>query len=321
MSERRGLWLLLGWLLTAGIAAGLYLRWSIPSSSLMIALVSLAPLLVVPLVLVVVSAWRAWSRPLGLAAVALIIAYVATFVSVDAVVGCGPETAEDAIVVFTHNVWLHGGEPAAVAGSIAASDADVVVLQEVWPAFMAELDGDPSLSGYRYRTAEPAEDTTGLAVWSRFPVADATIDRLGGVPMLRSRIDSPYGSFGLDAIHLTAPVAGENVASWQAQLDGLAGYDATGPGIMAGDFNATMDHSQFRHLLDQGWTDVHEPKGCGYDATWPTGRRTPTLLRLDHVLVTDHFEVLAVEIGSSDGSDHRSVTATLRLRNSAAAPN
>lgn len=317
MTERRGLWLGLGWLLAAAIAAGLYLRWSAPSSSLIIALVSLAPLLIIPLAFLAISAWRTWSRPLAVIAVALTAGYVVTFVSFDAVVGCGPETSEDAVVVYTHNVRVRSGQPAAVAGSIAASDADIVVLQEVWPAFMDVLEADPLLAGFRYRTSEPADDTTGLAVWSRFPITAATIDRLGGVPMLRTRIDGPAGSFGLDAVHLTAPISAEHVPAWQAQLDGLAAYDASTPAIMAGDFNATMDHSQFRHLLDRGWTDAHEPKGCGFDATWPSGGRTPTLLRLDHVLVTDHFEVLAVAIGSDDGSDHRSVVVTVRLRNPA----
>lgn len=320
MTERRNLWLLLGWLLAAAVGAGLFLRWSVPSSSLVIALVGLAPLLFIPVIGLALSAWRAWSTPLALVAVASTAAYVATFVSIDSVIGCGAERSEDALVVYTHNVrWQHG-DPVAVGQSIAASGADVVVLQEVWPAFMEELETQTELASYRFRTAEPADNTTGLAVWSRFSIAEATIDRLGGVPMLRTRIESPYGDIALDAIHLTAPIAGAHVASWESQLRGLAEYDTSAPAVMAGDFNATMDHSQFRDLVARGWTDTHEPKGCGFDATWPTGRRAPTLLRLDHVLVTDHFEVLAVEIGSGDGSDHKSVTATIRLRNPAAAP-
>ena len=132
---------------------------------------------------------------------------------------------------------------------------------------------------------------------------------------MRARIDGPHGPFTVDNIHLTAPVAGGLVSSWESQLAELQAVDTSGAAILAGDFNATMDHSQFRDLVERGWTDAHEPKGCGFDATWPTGRATPTLLRLDHVLVTERFEVLAVEIGPGDGSDHRSVTATVRLRN------
>ena len=71
-----------------------------------------------------------------------------------------------------------------------------------------------------------------------------------------------------------------------------------------------------RDLLGQGWTDVHEPKGCGLDATWPTGHTTRLpipVYRLDHVLVTDDFEVLDVRFGDPAGSDHIPVVAELQV--------
>ncbi len=310
----RTFWLAVGWGLGLIVAVGLYLRWAESSTSFRIALASLTAMLFIPAIGMLICAWRAWSRPLMLVAVALSAAYVGTFVSADSVIGCRSESAADAIVIHTHNVWWPNGDPAAVAAGAVASGADVIVLQEVWPAFMAALEADPSLADYRYRTSEPSDNTTGLAIWSRHPISEATSERLVDVPLLRARIDSPHGSFMLDNIHLTAPVAGGLVSSWDAQLAALEARDATGATVLAGDFNATMDHQQFRSFVNQGWTDAHEPKGCGYDATWPTGRRTPTLLRLDHVMVTDRFDVLGLEIGPGGGSDHRSVTATVRLR-------
>lgn len=308
-------WPIVGWLAAGSIALGLYLRWTRPTSALVIGIVALTPLLVAPLLVLVFSAWRAWSRWLALVAIGATAAYLATFVSLGAVVGCGPETSEDQLVVYSHNVWFNRGDPVAVAGSIGASGADIVVLQEVWSGFMASLEADPSLADYRFRISEPSDgDTTGLAVWSKHPIGQATAPNLWGVPTVRTRIDGPYGSFALDAVHVTAPIAGGQIETWEAQLAGFAEFDTSGPALMVGDFNATMDHQQFRALVESGWTDVHESKGCGLDATWPTGRRTPTLLRLDHILTTDHFEVLAVDIGSGDGSDHRSVTAAVRLR-------
>lgn len=302
-----------GWVLVAAIVGGLYLRWTTPSSSLLIGLVGVAPLLVLPLLALGFTSWRAEAYSLRLAGLALAAAYLATFASFDSVVGCGPEASDDALVVYTHNVQRGRGDPAAVAASVAASGADVVVLQEVWSRFMDELGRRPELGPYRYRTSEPADDTTGLAVWSRHPITEATVDRLAGVPTLRTRIETPSGSLALDAVHTTAPISDRFVDMWEAQLAGLAAYDTSAPAVMAGDFNATMDHGQFRDLIAAGWTDAHEPKGCGFDATWPSGGRGVPILRLDHVLVTDHFDVLGLELGTSDGSDHLSVTATIRF--------
>ena len=108
------------------------------------------------------------------------------------------------------------------------------------------------------------------------------------------------------------------VDRWAAQLDALAGYDRATPAALVGDFNATADHSQFRAITNAGWTDAHDPKGCGYDATWPADQLMP-VLRLDHALLTDHFEVRALDLGPGNGSDHRSLTTTIRLTPASAA--
>ena len=88
--------------------------------------------------------------------------------------------------------------------------------------------------------------------------------------------------------------------------------------MIGGDFNATVHHARFRSLLRSGWTDVHEPKGCGFDATWPADHPLVPmpLLQLDHTLVSDHWEVLSVEIGEPNGADHHPVISRIRLRTS-----
>jgi endonuclease/exonuclease/phosphatase family metal-dependent hydrolase len=231
------------------------------------------------------------------------------------VLGCGPESSDDQVVIFDHNVQYRAGRAPDIAAQVVAAGADVLVLQEVWPALMAELEADPALAEHRYRASEALDATTGLALWSRWPLPDATLGRPGGRPILRAEVDSPHGRFTVHAVHTSAPVGTALSAAWRTELAELATYGTATPTVLAGDFNATADHRQFRAVLDQGWTDVHRPKGCGFDATWPEGRAVPpvSLLRLDHVLVTEHVEVLATEIGPASGSDHRSVTATIRL--------
>ena len=57
------------------------------------------------------------------------------------------------------------------------------------------------------------------------------------------------------------------------------------PRVLAGDFNATLDHAVFRDVLRLGYADAALQVGQALTPTWgPPGRRA--VLTLDHVLVT-----------------------------------
>ena len=310
-------WRATGWLLAALVVVGLALRWTEILHPLVIGATALTPWLIVPLAgLVVVG--RLGERkvgPLRLTGLLLTVVYLVTFVSPRSVIGCGPsEGGADAIVIHTHNIRLGNSDPARIAAGALEADADVIVLQEVWGDYLQRLADEPGLSAYRHRAQEPSLGISGLAIWSRLPIESSGMNQLVNVPVLQASIEGPTGPFDLHAIHTTAPITEFQAGSWRAQFLALESYDNRAPSMLVGDFNATMDHRRFRSLLDRGWTDAHEPKGCGLDATWPTGRSRLALLRLDHVLVSDHFEVLALDVGQGGGSDHRSVTATVRLR-------
>jgi endonuclease/exonuclease/phosphatase family metal-dependent hydrolase len=84
--------------------------------------------------------------------------------------------------------------------------------------------------------------------------------------------------------------------------------------VLAGDFNATLDHAQFRRLLRLGYVDAASQVGNGLALTWgpePTG--SPALLTVDHVLVDRRCGVLATSVHRLPGSDHQALYAELRL--------
>ena len=311
----RTTWLVIGWLLALGIASGIYLRWSEVSTPLLLGLVGVIGLImVIPLLGLGISAWRSRSPSLRVAAVMVLVVYLATFGNIRSVIGCGGGTSDDDIVVFHQNVYLGQADPALVASAILDSGADVAVIAEVRYDFMVTFEKQPGLDVLPYRASEPADASNGLALWSRWPLRDATVEMSGRRPFLHAVVESPHGDLVMYAVHTSAPVEPLEIADWESQLSYLGGVDRSMPTVMAGDFNATADHSQFRTLLAQGWSDVHQTKGCGLDLTWPSNRGTGiSLLRLDHVLVTDHFDVLGVEVGSANGSDHRPVVTTIRL--------
>ena len=305
---------MLGWLLTAVVAVGVMLRGLEPSGTFLIGLTGLAPLLLFPVAGVVMSAWIVRTHSMRFAAVGAVVIYLFTFFNPSAVVGCGPEPeAPDDVVIFSQNVEQYVGQPSLLAADLATADADVIVLQEVRPDYLAALDAEPILAAYPHRADREAPSvSSGLAIRSRLPLREVSDNTLGGRPILRATVDAPTGSFALNVVHTTAPIGDHAIAQWTTQLTELADYDRSTPTVIAGDFNATLDHKPFRALVESGWTDVHDEKGCGFDATWPADRPL-TLLRLDHVLLTDHFEVRDLRIGDGNGGDHRSLRATIAL--------
>ncbi|MBX0300053.1 endonuclease/exonuclease/phosphatase family protein [Cryobacterium sp. 1639] len=133
------------------------------------------------------------------------------------------------------------------------------------------------------------------------------------------------------AVHAVAPIQFE-MSNWRSDLDWLAEQcDATGPGtdgvIMAGDFNATLDHFAGRESTSGSGTsstgtnavlgdcaDAAASAGTAAVGTWPTW--APPLLGspIDHVLATADWRVQAMRVIDTEdnaGSDHRPIVATL----------
>lgn len=122
------------------------------------------------------------------------------------------------------------------------------------------------------------------------------------------------------AVHAVAPVEGE-MSNWRSDLDWLAEQCSAAAGgndvIMAGDFNATLDHFAGRSLSESSQLgdcrDAALQAGSAAVGTWPTG--APSLLGtpIDHLLATPNWQVDAMRvIGADDeaGSDHRPIVAT-----------
>jgi endonuclease/exonuclease/phosphatase family metal-dependent hydrolase len=87
--------------------------------------------------------------------------------------------------------------------------------------------------------------------------------------------------------------------------------DMPAPLVVAGDFNATRDHRQFRDLLNSnGYRDAADDAGAGVLPTFPADRSVGPIARIDHVvLVGVNSESAAVA-----DSDHYAVIARVAAR-------
>jgi endonuclease/exonuclease/phosphatase (EEP) superfamily protein YafD len=149
------------------------------------------------------------------------------------------------------------------------------------------------------------------------------------------RLPTPFGSYRLTvrlprlshraggrvtllAVHPRPPIG--DVTGWRADQAAVreAARESVGPTVLAGDLNATMDHSSLRELVGRGYADGATQARSGWQPTWPSagvvrrlGFGVPPLVAIDHVFVRDHLRVARTEVVPVDGTDHRALVATV----------
>jgi endonuclease/exonuclease/phosphatase (EEP) superfamily protein YafD len=85
------------------------------------------------------------------------------------------------------------------------------------------------------------------------------------------------------------------------------------PRVLAGDFNATLDHENLRDLIDTGYRDAGDVAGNGLDPTWPSRLKFPPPVTIDHVLAEPPVLILDYGVKRISKSDHRAVYVELGL--------
>jgi len=175
-------------------------------------------------------------------------------------------------------------------------------LTELLPHELADI------IGYRYR---------GSGIYARYPLHDGLTIGPSYASQPTARLDLPSGgSVQLVCVHPHPPIPpwhGPAAPRWRFELAALPPPGDL-PVILAGDYNATLDHAEFRRLLRLGLVDAASQVGNGLVPTWgpePNGR--PVLLPFDHVLIDPRCAVLSTSTHRLPGSDHRALFAELRL--------
>jgi endonuclease/exonuclease/phosphatase (EEP) superfamily protein YafD len=301
------------WLLVAACAAWAAVRLlGLERGYPLVPLVAYTPIAAGATVLVAVVALALRRRWAALVAALLAVALVAA-VAPRALGGPtdrrGPE-----LRVLTSNLFRGQASPQALVALVRRTRADVLTLSEITPGAIEALReaGLDELMPQRVVRLGPRH--SGTAIFSRLaleerpplpgtwnPLAAATV-RVAGAPGVE-----------LLAVHPPAPFDERHVRAWQREYD-LLPPASTGPlRVLAGDFNATLDHAPLRDLLATGYVDAAEQVGEGLRATWPVGRRVPPPVTIDHVLADERCGVRAYGVHTVPRSDHKAVFAELVL--------
>jgi endonuclease/exonuclease/phosphatase (EEP) superfamily protein YafD len=307
---------IVAWLLVVPCAAWAGLRLlGLERGFPLVPLVAFTPLVAAAALLVVLVAALLRQRAAAVVAAAIAVALVS--VVAPRALG-GPSEAEGGsgarLRVMTVNMRLGHGSPEELAALVRRTRPDVVSVQELTPALALALDRefDQLLPERRLM---PLPGGHGIGLYARVPLSRRPVP--GGLrnPMLaaslRMRGAGPVEVF---AVHAPPPVRAVRVSQWREDLRRFPGATPDGDvRILAGDFNATLDHAELRRIVDSGYEDTADAVGAGLHGTWPSGRRRVPPVAIDHVLADRRCGVRAVSVHTIPGSDHRAVLAELAL--------
>lgn len=230
-----------------------------------------------------------------------------------------PTAGGPTVRLLTANLLAGAADARTLVELVRRYEVDVLTVQEFTPEAQAALDqfGLDRLLPHRQLNAEIG--TPGSGLYSRWPLTDVGLrhNRNGwGFTQAYGTLAVPGAPpVRVESAHPSAPYAVDQVGAWRADLK--AQPPATPDGglqILAGDFNATLDHGPLRALLDTGYVDAADATGEGLIGTWgPYDGDFIPPVTIDHVLVDRRIAVRAVQVLALPGSDHRPVLATLTL--------
>jgi endonuclease/exonuclease/phosphatase family metal-dependent hydrolase len=213
-----------------------------------------------------------------------------------------------------------------IARIIREAEPDLVLLQEIdrnlsrtqridFPARLAELLSmkvwfEPNLS------------------WDDGEYGNATLTSLPVVDHENLALPNPHGDEPRGALRITVQVGSKDVDVWNthfglksderaAQAAALAKSLREKPTIVGGDLNEVISSTPLRPLLEDLRSTASPEKVQG---TVPAVR---PLRRIDHILVSKHFQIVADEVivnaETALASDHLPCLAVVKLRDDQAA--
>lgn len=223
------------------------------------------------------------------------------------------------IVVATSNVRFGSGDQQRLMALMQRHRVDVLALQENTFGSDRRLRAAGLLRQFPVARTVPAADgdAAGLALASRWPVRISP-PPVGDHRSLGGVIQLPGGQrLALRSVHPPPPMQATSLRCWRGCTPALAAVRSQAPvSILAGDFNATLDHRPLRRLLASGYRDAAAEVGAGLRPTW---QRRAARLTIDHVLVSAGIAVREVTVHRLPGSDHHVVIARLTLPRTPAA--
>ncbi len=225
--------------------------------------------------------------------------------------------SSDDLVVVTGNVLIDNPTPELFVEAVLQHRPDVLLLQELTPNAWRRIEAADAVDDYPIRIVDPQATGLGSAILSRLPLRNQDVIDRDITRWTTAEVQAAGGEWvTIVNVHTTSPLDSGSIDRWKDELRDLAQWakHTEVPLILAGDFNATVQHDGFRQILESGVSDAHQQAGAGFGHTWSL--RGVPLMGLDHVLVSDGVEFRKAWSVYGPGSDHRLVVAALSTTSS-----
>jgi endonuclease/exonuclease/phosphatase family metal-dependent hydrolase len=253
------------------------------------------------------------------------------------------------LTVLTQNVWGNNHDLARFEDWLRGSGADVLLLQEISPAYATE--GLPRLTDiYPHQAAQPDDSRWGgNLILSRYPIIEMRYIELN-IPNnpspVRAVIEVDGQRIALYNVHMAWPGHKEprlrppfGISDNFAMRVALAYDDRIRnrqianlldhlraeplPFIIGGDFN-TSDQTPTYQQLTSVMRDSFREAGGGAGMSWPVSAARgmpawiPPLIRIDYIFHSDSLRAVQAQQMPPLGSDHLGLVAVLELPSGAA---
>lgn len=283
------------------------------------------------------------AKPLRAFAATMALIFVVTAVGNAAIMGVRgvgdtafEDWTDDSVKVLSWNTLGDAPGAETIARVALESGADIVSLPEttketgVEVALLMKEGGNPMWVHTVWFDKIAKARSTTILVSPRLGDYESVYDsnrdraeeaaRVGNTSVLPTVVLKPTGGTGptIVAVHAVAPVPGQ-MDNWRSDLEWLATQCAEDNVIMAGDFNATVDHMADLGTVDDATLgrckDAGTRTGNGAVGTWSSA--FPALLGtpIDHVMATANWTATGMRViddDSLDASDHRPILVQLR---------
>jgi endonuclease/exonuclease/phosphatase (EEP) superfamily protein YafD len=231
----------------------------------------------------------------------------------------GSETADAAghetLTVLAANIHHGTADPDALVALVDRYEPDLLSVEELTPSFAAKLRRAGIASRLPESMLLTHRSASGAGLYSRLPLTPLPHQTRFFFRMPRAQIVLPDDRrLRVVGVHPYPPLSGK-VGVWKGALESLPSAGMGTPWVLAGDFNATLDHAELRDLLGRGYRDAADVTGKGLEPTWPTmGHRfMPPAITIDHVLADRRLGIADYGVDDLPGSDHRAIHAQLVL--------
>ncbi len=219
--------------------------------------------------------------------------------------------------LFDANVSQSNRNLDEIAEEVRGYDPQIVTMEELTPASYRSLQATHLMQRYRYKLVRPTGGAYGMAMWSVYPLVDATVWYAHRHPELRAWVALPGGRrLRLDVLHTDAPYGNAEPEVWGDEIEAIRDELSHEPRplVAVGDLNATWYDWHFQAILALGLRDAAVVAGQGWRMTWPRDQQPVVpYLRIDHVLLSRGTRLQGYKLGQGRGSDHHPVMVSFSV--------